>query len=83
MLLIPDIRLANGTGRLEVEQDGIWGTVCSIGWSSDASVTACRQLGFYTGHRLDMTCMSMSSDALHPPIHYQGNSSTITCIIKY
>jgi len=44
------IRLVDGEteneGRLEVQMDGVWGTVCHYMWSfSDADV-ACRQLGF-------------------------------------
>ena len=74
MLLLPDIRLADVTGRLEVEQDGVWGTVCHVGWSSKESVLICRHLGFYTGIRLDMDVTL--PDALHLPVHYQGHTST-------
>ena len=46
------MRLQDGTdisnGRVEVCQDGIWGSVCSSGWDHvDASVV-CRQLGYNT-----------------------------------
>ena len=45
-----DLRLVGGSyanqGRVEVCNNGVWGTVCHDFWSSvDASV-ACRQLGF-------------------------------------
>ena len=45
-----DIRLGGSRnpleGRVEVCYDGVWSTVCSVGWSvADASVV-CRQIGF-------------------------------------
>ncbi|GAB1605409.1 protein bark beetle-like [Argonauta hians] len=43
------IRLADGSndkeGRLEVDVDGEWGTVCNNGWTERNSVVACNQLG--------------------------------------
>ena len=48
-----DLRLVDGngwnTGRLEIFNDGIWGTVCDDGWSQVNSIVACRELGFSTG----------------------------------
>ena len=46
------VRLQDGTdnsnGRVEMCQNGIWGSVCSTGWEHiDASVV-CRQLGYVT-----------------------------------
>ena len=45
-----DVRLQDGTdisnGRVEMCQNGIWGSICSNGWDHiDASVV-CRQLGY-------------------------------------
>ena len=44
-----DVRLVNGTvenqGRLEVCTGGVWGTVCSSGFSRAAAYVACKQLG--------------------------------------
>lgn len=44
------IRLVNGTtqydGRLEVCNDGVWGTVTSDSWSFFDSRVVCAQLGF-------------------------------------
>ena len=46
-----EMRLVDGRsereGRLEVCQDGVWGTVCDDGWLLQTSGrVVCRQLGF-------------------------------------
>ena len=47
------IRLVNGytneSGRVEVCQDLLWGTVCDDGWDSNDASTVCRQLGYNYG----------------------------------
>ena len=45
-----EVRLVRGRntlqGRVEVCFDGVWGTVCSHGWSVEDTNVVCRQLGF-------------------------------------
>ena len=47
------IRLVNGytneSGRVEVCQDELWGTVCDDGWDSNDATTVCTQLGYNYG----------------------------------
>ncbi|XP_019642245.1 PREDICTED: deleted in malignant brain tumors 1 protein-like, partial [Branchiostoma belcheri] len=44
-----EVRFANGgtdSGRVEVEYDGIWGTICDDGFGAAEARVICRQLGF-------------------------------------
>ncbi len=39
------------TGRVEVQIDGVWGSVCSSGFDGNAATTTCKSLGFASGAR--------------------------------
>ena len=45
-----EVRLQDGTdisnGRVEICQNGIWGSVCKDGWDSIDAIVVCRQLGY-------------------------------------
>ena len=48
-----DVRLVNGTivsnGRLEVCVNGVWGSVCTSGFTSIDGIVVCRQIGHNSG----------------------------------
>jgi deleted-in-malignant-brain-tumors protein 1 len=53
--VIPDIRLVDENdndrtlhGRLEVNVNGEWGTVCNRSWTVNLAIMACNQLGLTT-----------------------------------
>lgn len=52
------IRVMGGSssmeGRVEICQDGDWGTVCDDGWTTVDANIACRQLGFSNSGENDM-----------------------------
>jgi len=51
------VRLVGGPssheGRLEVNYNGVWGTVCDYGFTEESAAVVCRSLGFrYVFRRL-------------------------------
>jgi len=42
----------NGAGRLDMFRAGVWGSVCSEGFTPGSAVVACKQMGFTSGQLL-------------------------------
>ena len=69
------VRLVGGTssleGRIEVCVNGLWGTVCSDGWTAVDANVACRQLGYSGSGKSNLhNIVYCSNDVLfHFPSH--------------
>ena len=76
-----EMRLVDGRtgqeGRVEVCQEGLWGSVCDNGWLTQTSgLVVCRQLGINaTG--INIACMVLKSNAIisYYHLHALGNSN--------
>ena len=78
------IRLVGGStyneGRVEVNYNGEWGTVCDNGWDYTEASVVCRQLGFgyYSGFAYESTFFGQGSGSiLLNNINCNGYESTL------
>ena len=55
------LRLKSGTsalnGRVELCLNNAWGTICDLGFSTDAATVICRQLGFANTSKQEGVCL--------------------------
>ena len=66
------LRLVGGRtsneGRVEICINGVWGTVCHSGWSSNDARVVCRQLGFpldVSGSGMNFALISFYARSFH------------------
>jgi len=76
------IRLANGGdnyGRVEIYENGQWGTVCDDTWDIADAKVVCRQLGFSgaTSAPTDATYGQGSGPILRHHVHCQGSETSL------
>ena len=83
-LLIIDIniRLVGGSsyneGRVEVNYNGEWGTVCDDGWDDTDAGVVCRQLGFGSGRAITSAGFGQGSGSIWlDSVTCTGNESTL------
>jgi len=76
------LRLIGGSsyneGRVEMNYNGVWGTVCDDGWNRIDADVVCRQLGFGPGKHIRRALFGQGSGPiLLDSVTCSGNESTL------
>ena len=81
------LRLAGGnspsSGRLEILKNGLWGTVCSVGFDKADGDVACKELGYNQSVRIleklvDVwSCIYACLVSYISLLHYEGYKSSV------
>lgn len=63
-----DLRLVGGAsareGRVEILNEGQWGTICDDNWDAADAQVACRQLGYHGGTPCQMACFGQGAGTI-------------------
>ncbi|XP_008118996.1 macrophage receptor MARCO isoform X1 [Anolis carolinensis] len=77
------VRLIGGTrrGRIEIQHNGIWGTICNDEWDEKDGIVICRMLGFRNVVET-FTAPAGSGQIWLDDVHCTGNENTIVSCPK-
>ncbi|XP_033115405.1 lysyl oxidase homolog 2-like isoform X3 [Anneissia japonica] len=64
-------------GLVEIEHDGVWGTVCEDNWSQDNTDVVCKQLGFEGGNYFTATDYTDSNSIVLDDVACVGTELTL------
>ena len=69
--------ITNQTGRIEIQYNGVWGTVCERNFDTNSANVACRSLGFIAALRLVSTVRAGTGQIWLNNVQCLGNETSL------